>query len=75
MEYWPIKHWFSSSTILQIEVHPVGVPVRCVVALDGSVDLEPGLPVQRHSRRPRRVDVEGEPLDLPPPAPLHCGRQ
>lgn len=67
---------FSSSTVLlQIQEHPVGVPVRRVVALDGGVDLEPGLAVQRHGSRPRGVDVEGEPLDLPPPAPLHCARQ
>jgi hypothetical protein len=60
---------------LQIDVHSVGVPLRRVVVLDGGVDLEPGLPVQRDGGRPRRVDVESNPLDLPPPAPLHGGRQ
>ena len=60
---------------LEIHVHPVGIPLRRVVALDGGVDLEPGLPVQRHRGRPRRVDVEGHPLDRPPPAPLDGGLQ
>jgi hypothetical protein len=59
------------SSSLEIHEHPVGVPLRRVVALDGGVDLEPGLPVQRHRGRPRRVDVEDHPLYPPPSAPLH----
>jgi hypothetical protein len=37
--------------------------------------LEPSLPVQRDGGRPRRIDVESHPLDLPLHAPLHGGRQ
>jgi hypothetical protein len=59
------------NTTLQINVHSVAVPLWRVVVLDGGIDLETGLPVQRNGGRPCRVDVEGHPLD----PPLHGGRQ